>query len=287
MKKEEYDNLEKQCEILIRNQGNKKKALIFMLSLQPYQFCSLDKLFVDSIELCKDMLIASKYTEYENGNESLFSYSAPVEFYGEHKKLLESYYNNFDGVNLGMEKLVVSKKDHQLERILWYDYIISNRSMIALLCREINLEKLILTELSPMSLRTFWYNTVKSKRLEEGCVALPNSLRIETMCKKEFWYLHWLLINEQESFMWNTWESLCERIQYDYDVPIDNQAIMCTNCQYRNSSKECADCWKFDEMSDVEKETFIQKPDYKALNIKKMAKDLAFMIRKGLLYIEI
>ncbi|MFA9466431.1 MAG: hypothetical protein ACERKN_19385 [Velocimicrobium sp.] len=285
MKKEEYDNLEKQCEILIRNQGNKKKALIFMLSLQPYQFRFLDKIFVDSMKLCNDVLIASKYAEYEY--ERLFSYSVPIEFYNDHKKLLENYYNNFDSVNLGTEKIVVSKNDHQLERILSNDYIISNRNMIELLCEEINLEKLIITELSPMKLRTFWYNTVKSQRLEEGCVALPNSLRLETMCKKDYWYLYWLLINEQESFKWNTWESLCERIQYDYDVPIDNQAMMCANCKYKDPSKECVDCQQFIEMSDEEQKIEIHKPDYKALSIEKMIKDLAFMIKKGLLYIAI
>lgn len=285
MKAEEYDDLEKKCEFLIRKQDDKIKALIFLLSLQPYKFRDLDKMFVDSMELCNEVLIASKYAEYEG--ESFYSYSVPSAFYNEHIKLLQYYYNNSDGVYLGTKKIVVYKNDPQLERILSYDYIISNRNIIELLCREINLEKLILTELSPVNLRTPWFNTIKNKRLKDGIVALPDSLSIETMCEKEFWYLHWLLLNEQESYMWNTWESLCERIHYDYNKPIDNQAMMCANCKYKDSSRECDDCRQFNEMSDEEKEIEIHKPDYIELSIERLIKDLAFMIKEGLLYIEI
>lgn len=282
MKKEEYDNPEKQCEILIKNQGSKKKALIFMLSLPPYQFRFLDRIMVDSIKLCKSVLIASKYAEYQD--ISGFSYSVPNDFYNKHIKQLDNYYNDFDGVNLGTEKMVLYRNDHQLQRILSYDFIISNRNMIEVLCKGINLENLILTEWSPQNLRTLWYDTVKNKGLKEGGVALPDALRLDTMSEKEYWYLHWLLINEQESFRWNTWESLCERIQYDHDLKIDNDAILCATCQYKNSLRECDDCRKFNEMTDVEQKAFIQKPDYETLGIEKMIKDLAIMIRKGLLY---
>lgn len=280
----EYISLNKKCDSLTRKYGSKSRALLYLLSLEPYQFDYSYRIFVYSFETCILGLIYSKYAvikgEYKIGE-------IPKKFINDNSNNLKKNYNQLNGVNLErIESLTVIPK-RPMQDIQSYDYIISNRNIIEQLCYDVNIEKVILNELSPRKLRTLWYKEIISKNIEAGRICLPDSLDIQNISPKIYWYLYRLLFNEQAVYILNTWDELRERIMFDYDQEINKQEILCSKCMFKKDCGNEDECQYFDEMSEEEKDIEFSKPDYVELTNEKLIKDIAALLKQGLIYIEL
>lgn len=278
--KNQYDNESRLIEGLTRKYGSESRALLFLLTLEPYELELISKLFVNSYDQLIYNLIRLKYANQIG--ERFFSGEIPKDFVMKNCIRIQNYYNKFQGFTIKKDKGTLQKDNILMQNILINDYFISNRSLLEKLISKVDFPNLLYNEVSPTDLRTIWYERCRG----EGVILLPNELISSSLNTKEYHFLHELLIIEQGHKIPNTWEALVEIIKYDYDKFIDHQELLCVNCKYKKECDKDDDCRLFEEMSEEEQNEYISKPDWEQLSLKKLMEDIVMLLKKGYLYVE-
>jgi AraC-like DNA-binding protein len=283
--REGYDEESRLLTNLIRNYKGVRPALLFLISLPPYELNFISKVFINREEDLPYFLIKDKYAEHIG--EKFFVGDVPKKYYMEHKRDLERYYNKYEGISLDKNEYTIQKEKISLQNILSNDYLISNRSLIEKLKSKVDFPNLLYCETSPVHFRTIWYERLCCEDLTEDFVAIPNVLLHGSKFNlMEDCILRELIFSEQGHRGYNTWEEFVETIYYDFDKVIDNQAILCASCRFKNECSNDGECRLYDDMSEEEQLEFDNKPEWESLSLEKLMKEIANLIKRGFIYVK-
>ncbi|UZW12835.1 AraC family transcriptional regulator [Clostridium pasteurianum] len=258
---------------LIRKLGNKTNALIYILSLKPYILNPIDNLFAISGVNIKDILIKTRYAQGIKKN--FFAGKVPREFYNNHSKLLDKYYD--------MKKGISFNQFHNEDTVFHKQYILVKKSIIHRILEYTKLDSIINDKTDPNNLVTLWYEDMRVEESKDGMIAMPNELIESGIGMMKWTILSELVFQEQGFVKYTTMEELRVSIKYDYCKPIDVFKEYCEKCNYRNYCDDDSDCLYIEELSEKEKKEFYDKPDHEVLTMERLCEEIKELFIVGLI----
>lgn len=283
--KTSYENDTKIIEILIRKFGNKRNALIYVLSLKSYLICS------DNYLICSDNCffvsdIANKNVVIRRKHALLIKKKILA---GELTKCFPNKRNKF------LEMLLYDTNIAQMLSTQVHDdyysrktplnkkYIVVKDSIKNRLLESIELKDIINENINPSYIVTLWYDEFKSRDFKDGIVYVPTEL-IHSIPDLKNQILFELLFQEQGYKHYNSIKELAEYLIYDIDKPIKSCIKCIDSNKCENYSHRCL-CIKSLNKYDREDYLVNQYWDYYSLSVKSLCDEIIKLILDGLLYL--
>lgn len=300
---ETYNYDKKLINELKKEHGNYENALVYLLSLPVYKIDGVNMLFsYKNDEEFYKVLIRDYYTTI-NGEQYLFG-EIPKQYYKNNIKQLQKYYDKESCIQFDTFEDEILLSENMNESGFFQGnvrrafinpiYIVVKRNLISQLFELVDIN-IFFKLFDCGNLKTIWHAMIEgqSNIIGNETAIMPNEL-IEQRCLTfaQWAIVHEIVFIESGLVVCNNINDLRERIQYDYNKPIEKEG-QCDNCKLKEYDYEIEDCkYAYDDscprdaiLTQEEKEIFERGPEWEILKIDTLKQELVNLMIMGLVYL--